>query len=106
MKVFRLIITLFVLLLGLVIGALNSSEVHLNFLFSSIQTTLGFAIVVSLLVGVLVGSSAVLFFSLIPLYTKLRQAQKMLSQAQADTIQATNSAQHLTSSPPPHNKLD
>lgn len=81
MKVFRLLVTLFVLLMGLVIGALNSSEVTLNFVFSSIHTTLGVAIVVSMLAGVLMGSGIVVLFSLLPAYSKLRQTNKALAQS-------------------------
>ena len=89
MNVLRVVVLLFVLLVGLVVGAKNSTEVDLNFVFSSVHTTLGFAIVVSLLIGVLVGSGLVLFFSLIPTYTKLRKAHKALDQVQQMTPGST-----------------
>ncbi len=51
MKVFRILLMLAFLLVGLVIGALNSQPILIDFAFSSIATTSGIAIIVSLLAG-------------------------------------------------------
>ncbi len=60
MKVFRILLMLAFLLVGLVIGALNSQPILIDFAFSSIATTSGIAIIVSLLAGVLIGGAFVL----------------------------------------------
>lgn len=66
MKVFRLLVMLAFLLVGLIIGAVNSQDVTLDFLFSSVHTTSGIAIIVALLVGVLIGAGMVLVSVVIP----------------------------------------
>ncbi|MCC4603583.1 MULTISPECIES: lipopolysaccharide assembly protein LapA domain-containing protein [Xanthomonas] len=84
MKVFRLLVMLAFLLVGLIIGAVNSQDVTLDFLFSSVHTTSGVAIIVALLVGVLIGAGMVLVSVVIPLYSKLRQANKAVVVSRAD----------------------
>ncbi|AXI83208.1 LapA family protein [Xylella taiwanensis] len=80
MKIFRLLVMLVFLLVGLVIGVLNSAEVTLDFMFSSVRTTLGMVIVVALLAGLIIGSSLVFVVALIPTYSKLRRTNKVLAQ--------------------------
>ena len=84
MRVFRLLVMLAFLLVGLIIGAVNSQDVTLDFLFSSVHTTSGIAIIVALLVGVLIGAGMVLVSMVIPLYSKLRQANKAAAVSRAD----------------------
>ncbi|KAB7766043.1 lipopolysaccharide assembly protein LapA domain-containing protein [Xanthomonas maliensis] len=84
MKVFRLLVMLAFLLVGLIIGAVNSQDVTLDFLFSSVHTTSGIAIIVALLVGVLIGAGMVLVSVVIPLYSKLRQANKAAAASRVD----------------------
>ncbi|MEA9586073.1 LapA family protein [Xanthomonas sp. WHRI 10064A] len=84
MKVFRLLVMLAFLLVGLVIGAVNSQNITLDFLFSSVHTSSGVAIIVALLVGVLIGAGMVLVSVVIPLYSKLRQANKAVAVSRAD----------------------
>jgi len=76
MKVFRLLLMLAFLLVGLVVGALNSQPILIDLAFSSIATTSGVAIIVSLLAGVLIGGALILAAMVVPLYSKLRQANK------------------------------
>ncbi|HYG05975.1 MAG TPA: lipopolysaccharide assembly protein LapA domain-containing protein [Stenotrophomonas sp.] len=85
MKVFRLLLMLAFLLVGLVIGALNSQPILIDFAFSSIATTTGVAIIVSLLAGVLIGGALVLAAMVFPLYSKLRLANKQAAAARATT---------------------
>ena len=59
MNVVRLLILLAVLVVGLIIGALNSQP-----------------IIIALLSGALIGGGLVLASMVIPLYAKLRRAQK------------------------------
>lgn len=84
MKVFRLLVMLAFLLVGLIIGAVNSQDVTLDFLFSSVHTTSGVAIIVALLVGVLIGAGMVLVSVVIPLYSRLRQANKAVAVSRVD----------------------
>lgn len=84
MKVFRLLVMLAFLLAGLIIGAVNSQDVTLDFLFSSVHTTSGGAIIVALLVGVLIGAGMVLVSVVIPLYSRLRQANKAVAVSRVD----------------------
>ncbi|MDG2524329.1 LapA family protein [Stenotrophomonas sp. HITSZ_GD] len=81
MKVFQLLLMLAFLLVGLIIGALNSQPILIDFAFASLATTSGVAIIVSLLAGVLIGGVLVLAVMVLPLYSKLRQANKQLAAA-------------------------
>ncbi|MBO9745827.1 MULTISPECIES: lipopolysaccharide assembly protein LapA domain-containing protein [Xanthomonas] len=85
MKVLRLLVMLAFLLVGLIIGAVNSQDVTLDFLFSSVHTSSGVAIIVALLVG----AGMVLVSVVIPLYSKLRQANKAVAVSRADARAVT-----------------
>ena len=76
MNVIRLLLLLAVLIGGLIIGAANSQAITLSLVFWELQTTSGMAIICSLLLGALVGGGFVLASVVIPLYSKLRRAQK------------------------------
>ncbi|AEO42567.1 lipopolysaccharide assembly protein LapA domain-containing protein [Xanthomonas euvesicatoria] len=89
MKVLRLLVMLAFLLVGLIIGAVNSQDVTLDFLFSSVHTSSGVAIIVALLVGVLIGAGMVLVSVVIPLYSKLRQANKAVAVSRVDARPVT-----------------
>ena len=56
MKVFRLLVLLAVLILGLIIGAMNMDEMTINLLFTQLKTSVGVAIIAALLIGVIVGA--------------------------------------------------
>jgi len=68
MNVVRLLILLAVLVVGLIIGALNSQPIIISLGFTQINSTTG--------VGALIGGGLVLASMVIPLYAKLRRAQK------------------------------
>lgn len=77
MNIFRLIVALFFLVAGLVIGFLNDSPaITLDLVFFQWSTTPGNAIILSLLTGVVVGGSIVFATLVLPLYAKLRKAAK------------------------------
>ena len=76
MKVVRLLILLTVLVAGLIVGALNSQDMTLNLGFTAIHSSTGLAITVALLAGAVVGAGLVLVGVVIPLYSRLRKAQK------------------------------
>lgn len=76
MNIFRLIIALVFLGVGLLVGVLNTQPITLKLLFTDIQTSSGVAIILSLLAGVIIGGLIVLATLVWPLYTKLRKANK------------------------------
>ncbi|HYM86298.1 MAG TPA: LapA family protein [Pseudoxanthomonas sp.] len=76
MNVFRLIIALIFLGIGLLVGVLNTQPITLKLLITDIQTSSGVAIILSLLAGVIIGGLIVLATLVWPLYTKLRKANK------------------------------
>ena len=79
MKIVRLLILLAVLVGGLVIGSLNSQPIEISLAFWVLKTTSGLAIIASLLVGALVGGGMVLAGLVVPMYAKLRRANKAAS---------------------------
>ena len=78
MSVLRLIVALVILAYGLVIGALNTQPIQLKLLFADIQTSSGVGILLSLLLGTVVGALLVLAAVVWPLYAKLRKANKQM----------------------------
>ncbi|MEK0266213.1 LapA family protein [Stenotrophomonas rhizophila] len=76
MNIVRLLILLAVLVVGLIIGALNSQPIIISLGFTQINSTTGVAIIIALLSGALIGGGLVLASMVIPLYAKLRRAQK------------------------------
>jgi len=76
MKVVRLLILLAVLVFGLIVGALNSDPIVISLGFTHINSTTGLAIIIALLSGAIIGGGIVLASLVIPLYAKLRKAQK------------------------------
>ena len=90
MNIFRLIIALVFLALGLVIGFLNDSPaITLDLIFVTWSTTPGNAIILSLLTGVIIGGLIVLATLVWPLYSKLRKANKQASASSAPTSPGT-----------------
>ncbi len=79
MKVVRLLILLAVLVAGLIIGSLNSQPIEISLAFWLLKTTSGIAIIVSLLLGALLGGALVVAGVVIPLYARLRRANKVAS---------------------------
>ncbi|MNM60125.1 hypothetical protein D3C81_713960 [compost metagenome] len=88
MKIVRLLILLAVLVGGLVIGSLNSQPIEISLAFWMIKTTSGVAIIASLLVGALVGGGMVLAGLVVPMYARLRRANKVVAAANAAAVPA------------------
>lgn len=84
MNLFRLLVLLAFLLVGLVIGALNSERLVIDLGVTSTTTSSGIAIIVSLLAGAVLGAAIVLAGVVVPLYGRLRQANKLARTAPAD----------------------
>ncbi len=85
MSTIRLVVALIFLAAGLVIGVLNTQPIVLKLLFTEIPTSSGVAIILSLLFGVLIGGLIVIATMVLPLYARLRKANK----AQATAPSAT-----------------
>ena len=76
MNMFRLVIALVFLAVGLLVGVLNTQPITLDFLFAEFTTSSGAAIIVSLLAGVLIGGLIVVASLVLPMYAKLRKATR------------------------------
>ncbi|MBJ7517446.1 MAG: DUF1049 domain-containing protein, partial [Stenotrophomonas sp.] len=62
--------------LGLIIGAVNMTEMSINLVVTQLHTSVGVAMIAALLVGVVVGAGLVLVSVVVPLYAQLRRANK------------------------------
>ena len=74
MRLIRILIALACLAAGIVVGALNPQPVMIDFGFTHGSATLGVAILLSLLAGVLAGGFAVLASVVLPLRQRLRRS--------------------------------
>jgi len=93
MKVFRLLLLLAVLVIGLIIGAVNLTPMTFNLVFTELHSSVGVALITALLVGVIVGAGLVLVSVVIPLYSSLRRANKALAAGPAATVSAAQTSQ-------------
>jgi uncharacterized integral membrane protein len=75
MRLIRLLIALACLVAGIVVGALNTQAVHLDLGFAQLPTSLGVAVLVALLLGVIVGGLVLTASVVLPLRQQLRKAQ-------------------------------
>lgn len=76
MNYVRLVVALVFLAAGMVVGVLNTQPITLRLLFTEVETSSGVAIILALLSGVLIGGAIVLAALVLPMYAKLRKAQK------------------------------
>jgi len=84
MNMFRLVVALLFLAYGLIIGVLNTQPITLKLLFTEFQTSSGVGIMLSLLLGVVVGGLIVVATLVWPLYAKLRRANRSVAAAAVD----------------------
>ena len=75
MRLIRLLIALACLVAGVAVGAMNPQAVALDLGFIAVTTTLGVAVIVALLLGVLVGGLVLAASVVLPLQQRLRRAQ-------------------------------
>lgn len=75
MRLIRMLIALACLVAGIVVGVLNPQPVMIDFGFTHASTTLGVALILSLLVGVLAGGCALVAGVVLPLRQRLRRAE-------------------------------
>ena len=77
-RLIRLVVAVACILLGAIVGALNTQSVLLDFGIASIRTSLGLSVLVALLLGV-VGGGAILAIAVVaPLRRRLRRAEQNL----------------------------
>ncbi len=75
MRLIRILIALACLATGVVVGALNPQAVDIDFGAFHVPTTLGVAVLISLLAGVIVGGVALVVGVVLPLRQRLRRAE-------------------------------
>lgn len=75
MRLIRLLIALACLVAGVAVGAMNPQAVALDLGFIAVTTTLGVAVIMALLLGVLVGGLVLAASVVLPLQQRLRRAQ-------------------------------
>ncbi|TWI11594.1 lipopolysaccharide assembly protein LapA domain-containing protein [Aerolutibacter ruishenii] len=76
MRLIRILVAVACVLVGATLGALNRQAALVDVGFAAVPTTLGVALIVSLLLGVLVGGLAVTFGVVMPLRRRLSRAAR------------------------------
>ena len=75
MRLIRLIVAIACILLGAVVGALNTQPILLDLGFASVRASLGLSVLVALLLGVVVGGTILAVGVVAPLRRRLRRAE-------------------------------
>jgi putative membrane protein len=75
MRLIRLIVAIACILLGAIVGALNTQPVLLDLGIASVRASLGLSVLVALLLGVLVGGTILAIGVVAPLRRRLRRAE-------------------------------
>lgn len=75
MRLIRLIAAVACILLGAIIGALNTQPIALDLGIATIRASLGLSVLVCLLLGVLVGGGILAIAVVAPLRRRLRRAE-------------------------------
>ena len=74
-KIGFILVACIAIVIGLLIGTLNSSPVQLDLLWVQFELPLGLAILLGFSVGILLGMSAVYILRVLPLRLKLHKAR-------------------------------
>ena len=85
MRLIRLIVAIACVLLGAIVGALNTQSVVLDFGIASIRASLGLSVLVALLLGVVVGGTILAVGVVAPMRRRLRRAEQALQNNVART---------------------
>ncbi len=75
MRLFRLLIALACLAAGIAVGGLNTQAVRIDLGFVQLPTSLGVAVLVALLLGVVIGGLALTASVVLPLRQRLRRVE-------------------------------
>lgn len=76
MRFIRFLIAFACLAVGAIVGALNIQAVHIDFGVVTVPATLGVALILALLAGVVVGGLAVTASLVLPLRRRLMRAER------------------------------
>lgn len=76
MRFIRFLIAFACLAVGAIIGALNFQPAKVDFGITTVPTTLGVALIVALLLGVIIGGLAVTASLVLPLRRRLMRAER------------------------------
>lgn len=79
MRLIRFLIAFVCLAAGAIVGALNRQIVPIDLGFGTFPTTLGVALIVSLLIGVLAGGLAITASLVLPLRRRLARAERAVA---------------------------
>jgi putative membrane protein len=77
-KIGLILMALVAIVLGLLVGTLNSAPVHVDLLWVQIDLPLGLAILLGFSFGLLTGLSAIYLYRVLPLRLQLRKARSKL----------------------------
>jgi uncharacterized membrane protein YciS (DUF1049 family) len=83
MRLIRLIVAVACILLGAIVGALNTQPILLDLGIASVRASLGLSVLVALLLGVLVGGTILAIGVVAPLRRRLRRAEHALQNGAA-----------------------
>ena len=86
MRLIRILVAFACLATGAIVGALNRDLVQIDFGILVISTTLGIAVLVSLLIGVLVGGLAVSAAVVLPLRRRLSRLERQVPAANGNAV--------------------
>lgn len=73
-----ILVAIIAIVVGLMVGTLNSSPVELNLLWVQFELPLGLAILLGFSLGVVMGVSAIYLVRILPLRLQLRKARAAL----------------------------
>lgn len=76
MRLIRLFAAIACILLGAIVGALNTQHVVLDFGIASVRASLGLSVLVALLAGVVIGGTILAVGVVAPLRRRLRRAER------------------------------
>ena len=79
MRLVRLIAAFACIVLGAIVGALNTQRVVLDLGFTTVPTSLGLGILLALLLGVVVGGTILAIGVIAPMRRRLRRAEASAS---------------------------
>lgn len=85
-----ILIALMAIVIGLLVGTLNSGLVTLNLLWIQFELPLGLAILLGFSLGLLTGLSLIYFARVLPLRLQLRNARAKLFKQDADGLSPPN----------------
>jgi uncharacterized integral membrane protein len=77
-------------LLGLLVGTLNSSPVELDLFWTQVELPLGLAVLLGFSVGVLLGLSLIYILRVLPLRLQLRKARNALTKQENASLNASD----------------